>query len=48
MAIESVSKNCLFGTGIPQHWLQCGSVESIAPHMLGQETSIREGATSTS
>ena len=46
--MSNMSENCLFGTGMPQHWPQCGSVESTAPHMLGQEAGIRGGATSTS
>ena len=44
----NLSENCLFGTGMPQYWPQGGAVVSTAPHLLGQEASIRGGATPTS
>ena len=42
---KCLSENCLFGTGMPQHWPHCGLVENAAPHVLEQKTSIKRGAT---
>ena len=38
----ALSENCLFGTGKPQYWPQCGSLGITAPHLLGQEANIKK------